>query len=179
MRYRRIHVPGATYFFTINLANRASTLLIDHIDTFRDAVRRVKAGYPFNIVAWVVLPEHMHAIWRMPDHDSDYSKRWRLIKQRFSKSIDWQDALIPSRRDKGERNIWQRRFWEHQIRDKRDLQNHVDYVHINPVKHGHVAKASDWRYSSIHRYIRQGLIAPDWACKPEAPHSNGEARRLG
>ncbi|WP_229720811.1 REP-associated tyrosine transposase [Dyella nitratireducens] len=160
MRYRRIKAPGAAYFFTVNLANRTSSLLIDRIDTLRQAVRHVKTHHPFHIIAWVVLPEHMHAIWSMPDHDPDYSKRWRLIKQHFSKSVEREEVIRSSRQHKGEREIWQRRFWEHQIRDESDLQSHVDYVHINPVKHGHVARASDWPYSSIHRYIYGEGLSP-------------------
>jgi putative transposase len=175
MRYRRIRAPGAAYFFTVNLANRSSSLLIERIDALRNAVRHVKAHYPFDIVAWTVLPDQMHAIWRMPDHDSDYSKRWRLIKQHFSKSIEQKEIISISRQYKGERGIWQRRFWEHQLRDERDIQNHLDYVHINPVKHGHATRASDWPYSSIHRYIRQGIISPDWACEPEDIGPKGEA----
>ena len=175
MRYRRITAPGATYFFTVNLADRASSLLVDRIDSLREAVRQVKTRYPFDILAWVVLPEHMHAIWSMPSNDSDYSKRWRLIKQHFSKSIEREGATNLSRQRKGEREVWQRRFWEHQIRDERDLQNHLDYVHINPVKHDHVIRASEWPYSSIHRYIRQGFMTPDWACAPEDVGPKGEA----
>ncbi len=174
MRYRRMKAPGATYFFTVNLAHRASSLLVDRIDSLREAVRRVKTHYYFDIVAWVVLPDHMHAIWSMPDHDPDYSKRWRLIKHYFSKSIERRESIRPSRLSKGEREIWQRRFWEHQLRDEADLQNHLDYVHINPVKHGYVTRARDWPYSSIHRYIRLGFIAPDWTCEPGDVDLKGE-----
>ncbi|WP_284322337.1 REP-associated tyrosine transposase [Dyella acidisoli] len=177
MRYRRIKAPGATYFFTVNLANRTSSLLTDRVDILREAVRHIKTHHPFHIAAWVVLPDHMHTIWSMPDRDPDYSKRWRLIKQRFSKSIEREEIIRPSKQRKGEREIWQRRFWEHQIRDERDFQTHLDYVHINPVKHGYVARARDWPYSSIHRYIQQGLITFDWACKPEDASPKGEAAR--
>jgi putative transposase len=174
MRYRRARAPGGTYFFTVNLADRRSSLLTQRIDTLRHAVRRVKQHHPFHILAWVVLPDHMHAIWVMPDHDPDYSKRWRLIKQRFSKSIEQEEIISLSRQCKNERGIWQRRFWEHQIRNEKDLQNHLDYIHINPVKHGHATRASEWPYSSIHRYIRQGLITQDWACDPETTTTKGE-----
>ncbi|GLQ49994.1 transposase [Dyella flava] len=174
MRYRRAKTPGGTYFFTVNLADRSSALLTKRVDALRAAVRHIKKHHPFHILAWVVLPDHMHAIWTMPDHDADYSKRWRLIKHRFSSSIERQETIGQSRQRKHERGIWQRRFWEHQIRDEQDLQNHLDYVHINPVKHGHVARASDWPYSSIHRYIRQGHLSPDWACDPKSINPNGE-----
>jgi putative transposase len=176
MRYRRARTLGGTYFFTVNLANRASSLLTKRIDVLRESVRRVKQHYPFHILAWVVLPDHMHAIWSMPEQDSDYSTRWRLIKQRFSRSIEPQEMIRSSRRQKNEREIWQRRFWEHEIRNERDLQNHVDYVHINPVKHGHVRVASEWPYSSIHSYIRQGIITTDWACEPNTTIASGEPR---
>ena len=176
MQYRRARVPGGTFFFTVNLADRKSNLLVERIGTLREAVHYVKQRRSFHILGWVVLPEHMHAIWAMPDQDSDYSTRWRLIKQRFSRSIESREAVRPSRQHKGEREIWQRRFWEHQIRGEKDLQNHLDYVHINPVKHRYVEVASAWPYSSIHRYIRQGIITPDWACDPNMPVPSGESR---
>ena len=174
MRYRRTTVPGGTYFFTVNLANRASDLLVTRIDVLREAVKAVKQRYPFRILAWVVLPEHMHAIWEMPIDDADYSKRWMLIKQRFSWAIERREAIGASRRSKGERGIWQRRFWEHCIKGEQGLARHVDCVHINPVKHGYVVRASDWPYSSIHRYIGQGMLTPDWACEPDATMRSGE-----
>jgi putative transposase len=174
MRYRRADVPGGSYFFTVNLADRTSSLLVERVEILREAVRYVKQRRPFEILGWVVLPEHMHAIWTLPEEDSDYSTRWRLIKHHFSRFIEPQELPSPSKQRKGERGIWQRRFWEHQIRDEKDLQSHLDYVHINPVKHGYVARASDWPYSSIHGYIRQGLIARDWACEPDTSLSTGE-----
>ena len=174
MHYRRSNAAGGTYFFTVNLADRSSRLLAECIDTLRHAVRTVKQKHPFDIVAWVVLPEHMHAVWTLPPDDADFSIRWLLIKTAFSRAIERGEARSPSRLRKGERGIWQRRFWEHQIRDEHDLTQHVDYVHINPVKHGHVTRASDWPYSSIHRYIRQGMLAADWACDPGAVLPDGE-----
>ncbi|GLR00145.1 REP-associated tyrosine transposase [Dyella mobilis] len=183
MRYRRSNTSGATYFFTVNLADRTNSLLTYRIGALREAVRTVKHHHPFHIIAWVVLPEHLHAVWTMPDHDSDYSTRWRLIKRHFSTSIEHVETTTPSRRRKNERCIWQRRFWEHQIRDEKDLQNHVDYVHINPVKHGYCRLASEWPYSSIHRAIRQGIVTPDWASEPDLVTPSGESRpqprRLG
>ena len=129
MRYRRTLVAGATYFFTLNLADRRCCLLVDHIEALREAVRDVKQAHPFQIVAWVVLPEHMHAIWSLPPGDSDYSLRWNQIKGAFSRRIPSGEAVSPSRARKRERGIWQRRFWEHLIRDDLDLVRHVDYVH--------------------------------------------------
>lgn len=174
MRYRRAKAPGGTYFFTVNLNDRTSTLLTERIDVLRDAVKVVRRRHPFDIVAWVVLPEHMHAIWTLPQADGDYSTRWMLIKQWFSRAIERHEAIQISRSKKNERGIWQRRFWEHQIRDDSDLAQHVDYVHINPVKHGYVTRASDWPYSSIHRNIRLGILTPDWACAPDVVATGGE-----
>jgi putative transposase len=174
MRYRRAAAAGGTYFFTVNLADRCSRLLIDRVDDLRDGVRAVKQRHPFDIVAWVVLPEHLHAVWTLPASDADFSTRWMLIKAAFSRRVDKTESIPASRRTKGERGLWQRRFWEHQIRDDGDLQRHVDYVHFNPVKHGHARRASDWPYSSIHRYIRAGDVAGDWAAAPEDDLAAGE-----
>lgn len=174
MQYRRADVAGATYFFTVNLADRSSSLLVDHIDVLRDAVRTVKQRHPFEIVAWVVLPEHMHAIWALPEGDADFPGRWSLIKAGFSRAIARNEDVSASRRSKRERGIWQRRFWEHLVRDEDDLRRHVDYVHINPVKHGHARRAADWPHSSIHRYIRAGSLTADWACDADDGGIGGE-----
>ena len=174
MRYRRAKTAGGTYFFTVNLADRSSSLLVEHVTELRQVVRTVKQRHPFDILAWVDLPEHMHAVWTLPPDDDDFSTRWMLIKTGFSRSIQRGESIAASRLRKGERGIWQRRFWEHQIRDENDLARHIDYVHINPVKHGHAAKASDWSYSSIHRYIRNGLLASDWAADANLPDKAGE-----
>jgi len=174
MRYRRAHATGGTYFFTVNLADRSSRLLVERVAVLRRAVRTVKQRHPFEIVAWVVLPDHMHAVWTLPLDDGDFFTRWLLIKASFSRAIEHGEPVRGSRLHKGERGIWQRRFWEHQIRDEVDLARHVDYVHINPVKHGHAAGAAAWPHSSIHRYIRDGMVAADWACDPG--EAGGERR---
>lgn len=174
MDYRRAYVPGGTYFFTLNLANRSSRLLVERVDTLREVVRSVRQRHPFEIVAWIVLPDHIHAIWTLPPDDSDFATRWALIKAGFSRRVAATEDISASRAKKGERGIWQRRFWEHLIRDEDDLAHHVDYIHINPVKHGHAGAASDWPWSSIHRYIRNGTLAADWAADPEIPESIGE-----
>ncbi|MDP2786544.1 MAG: transposase [Pseudomonadota bacterium] len=161
--YRRNRVPGGTYFFTVNLLERSNTLLVSQVDALRDAIRKVRSARPFHIDAWVVLPDHMHAVWTLPPDDTDYSARWKAIKIAFAKSIPKTESLSPVRTAKGERGIWQRRFWEHTIRDERDYAAHVDYVHINPVKHGLVNCVADWPYSSFHRCVAQGAYAPDWA----------------
>jgi len=161
--YRRNRVPGGTYFFTVNLLERSSGLLVAHVAALREAVRAVRARRPFHIEAWVVLPDHMHAVWTLPAEDTDYSDRWKAIKIAFAKALPKTERLSPVRAAKGERGIWQRRFWEHTIRDERDYAAHVDCVHINPVKHGLVAREGDWPYSSFHRYLAEGVYAPDWA----------------
>ena len=162
MQYRRANVVGGTYFFTVNLAERRSGLLVDYIDVLRASVRRVKERHTFHIDAFVVLPDHLHAIWTLPDGDADFSTRWMLIKAGFSRHIPKGECRSTSRIGKGERGIWQRRFWEHLICDDVDYERHMDYVHYNPVKHGHVNHAVDWKYSSIHRYIADGTVVHDW-----------------
>ena len=159
--YRRNFRPGGTFFFTVNLLERDRDLLVRHVDVLREAVRTVRAARQFEIVAWVVLPEHQHCIWTLPPCDTDYSERWRLIKLLFSRALPKGERISASRCAQGERGIWQRRFWEHTIRDERDLNNHIDYIHYNPVKHGYVASPADWPHSSIHRFIEQGLLTAD------------------
>lgn len=163
--YRRHRVAGGTYFFTVNLLNREARLLVEHIDALRAAVRKVRAQRPFHIDAWVVLPEHMHCVWTLPSGDDDYSSRWRAIKIAFAKTLPKTECLSVVRERKGERGIWQRRFWEHTIRDEKDYAVHMDYVHINPVKHGLVARVQDWPYSSFHRWVAAGIYPLDWAAE--------------
>jgi putative transposase len=173
MRYRRANAAGGKYFFTVNLADRSRRLLVERVDDLRFAVRAMRDRHPFEIVAWVVLPDHLHAVWTLPQGDVDFSTRWMLIKSGFSRRLERDEAIRESRVRKGERGIWQRRFWEHQIRDDDDLQRHVDYVHINPVKHGHVSRASEWPYSSIHRYIHAGELTADWSAEPGLAVADG------
>ncbi len=166
VKYHRAGIPGATYFFTITLRDRHSRMLTEHVDALREAVRFAKRRWPFRIDAVVVLPDHLHTIWRLPEGDADFSKRWRAIKARCSRNLVRRGVVLAQDR-RGEYALWQRRFWEHFIRDEQDLSRHVDYIHYNPVKHGLVARPSDWRWSSIHRYIRLGALSPDWAAAPE------------
>ncbi len=172
--YRRDHTPGATWFFTVTLANRKSSLLLDQIGRLRESVRYVRRQWPFHIDAWVVLPEHMHAVWTLPEGDEDFSTRWRLIKSRFSRELPRRESISRSRTRKGERGIWQRRFWEHRIRHERDFRRHVDYIHFNPVKHGHVERAIDWPFSTFSRYVRKGIYSPDWGGGTEIAGDFGE-----
>jgi putative transposase len=174
MRYRRARVAGATYFFTVNCADRKASLLVKHIATLREVIHKVMIRHPFHINAMVVLPEHLHAIWTLPGGDQDFSTRWSLIKAGFSRQLPEGEKWNPGRTSKGERGIWQRRFWEHHIRDETDLERHVAYIHYNPVKHGYVRNPADWLYSSIHRYISEGLIPADWATNGEIKGEFGE-----
>ncbi|RRU76649.1 transposase [Stutzerimonas xanthomarina] len=160
--YRRSTVAGGTWFFTVTLADRRSTLLVEQIDQLRAAYRAAQIRLPFHTTAICVLPDHLHAVWTLPHGDSDYALRWSLIKSQFSRQLPG-SARCSSQLRKREKGIWQRRYWEHQIRDETDLQRHVDYLHYNPVKHGWCARAADWPYSSFHRFVQQGLLPADWA----------------
>jgi putative transposase len=162
MRYRRANAAGGTYFFTVNLADRSADTLVRHIDDMRAVMSKVKQAHPFSIVAMVVLPEHLHAIWRLPPGDADYPLRWSQIKAGFSRRLAKGERIRASRQLKRERGIWQRRYWEHQIRDETDLARHVDYIHYNPVKHGWVDRPADWPHSTLHGYIERGMATPDW-----------------
>lgn len=148
--YLRPKVQGATIFFTVALACRGDDLLVREVARLRDAVRVTRSERPFWIDAWVVLPDHLHAVWTLPANDRDFSTRWRLIKSRFAMGLP-EGTLRPSHVIRGERGIWQRRFWEHHIRDADDFRAHVEYCRVNPVKHGLVARPEDWPFSSVHR----------------------------
>ncbi len=164
--YRRTYVSGSTYFFTVNLAKRKNNALsINNIKALRTAFRYVKQRKPFTIDAIVVLPEHLHCIWTLPPDDTDYSTRWNLIKGHFSRNIKTGEERSPSRIKRRERGIWQRRFWEHVIRDEKDFQQHIDYIHWNPVKHGWVENVSDWQYSSFHKFVKSGHYPRHWGHK--------------
>ena len=172
--YRRNRVPGATYFFTVNLRDRRSGLLVAQIDALREAVRDVRRQSPFRIDAWVVLPDHMHCLWTLPVGDSDFPDRWRRIKTGFSKSLPDIGQRSPAMVRKGERGIWQRGYWEHTIRDDRDYAAHMDYIHFNPVKHGLAASAGDWPFSSFRRCVAAGLYPAQWVGGGGEPIDAGE-----
>ena len=169
--YRRNRVPGAYYFFTATLRNRSSRLLVDAVAELRLAYSDTCRRHPFETVAIVVLPEHLHTVWRLPEADADYSGRWRAIKSGFIRNLSRSGRAIP-KSAKGEARIWQRRFWEHTIRNDADLHAHVDYVHWNPVKHGHASRMREWPYSSFHRYVRSGVLANDWGGELIVPPGN-------
>lgn len=182
--YHRACVTGARYFFSVNLADRRGRLLVEHIDLLRDAVRQTRRERPFEVDAMVVLPNHLHAVWTLPVGDADFSTRWGAIKARFTREIgrvgfqptaSVDDRMVqgtvgwnPTLRSKSkvmrqEGKVWQRRFWEHCIRDEADYRAHVEYCWLNPVKHGYVERAVDWPHSSIHRDIRLGRVGPEWS----------------
>jgi putative transposase len=150
MKHNRYWLTGGTFFFTVNLHDRKRELLTQYVNHLRAAVKKVKSQRPFTIHAWVVLPEHMHCIWQLPENDTDYATRWRLIKTHFTRQLPVTGKVNNSRQGKNEQAIWQRRYWEHTIRDDLNFKRHMDYVHINPVKHGYVNSVKDWPYSSFH-----------------------------
>jgi len=172
-RYRRLPLAGRTWFITVNLFERRRRLLVDHVDLLRASFRTARVARPFEVVAIVVLPDHLHCVWRLPDGDADNAARWSHIKAGFSRALpatEWRNA---GRRGKRERGIWQRRFWARLIVDDDDLRSHVDYIHYNPVKHGHVDRAADCPHSSLHRWIARGDAPAHWGVATPPPHRVG------
>lgn len=164
--FRRSVVPGATYFFTVNTYRRIKVLTDPPFYlALKGALRQVMAKHPFEIDAFVLLPDHIHCIWTLPPDDGDYTMRWNIIKRLVSQTTRNEIAplLSASRSGRKELGLWQRRFWEHQIRDEEDFAKHADYIHWNPMKHGYVSRVVDWPYSSFHRYLRDGVYPEDWA----------------
>jgi len=173
--YRRAYMPGASWFFTVNTAQRkGNRLLVKHIDALRQAFRYIKEKYPYRLDAAVVLPDHLHCIWTLPPDDSDYSRRWSLLKGHFSRVIEKDERISKSRQKRRERGVWQRRFWEHMVRDQEDFNRHVDYIHWNPVKHGWVKQVADWPHSSFHHYVARGIYSENWCCDRELDIHGGE-----
>ncbi len=161
-RYRRSKAEGGVFFFTVTLADRSSDLLVRHIDRLREVYASVHARRAFDTVAICILPDHLHAIWRLPEGDANFSVRWSQIKSGFSRSLEISAQRSDSKISRREKGIWQRRYWEHAIRDEADLGRHIDYVHFNPVKHGYVSRVCDWPHSSFARYVARGLLPLDW-----------------
>ena len=156
--YRRVFVPGGRYFFTLVTWERRTILSSPHrIELLRSAFREVAKKRPFETDAIVVLPDHLHCIWRLPPGDADFSSRWREIKKHVTRRLDLGPIKEP---------VWQPRFWEHYLRSEEDWRRHVDYIHFNPVKHGLVERVSDWPYSSFHAAVRRGLYELDWGFRP-------------
>ena len=173
--YRRSYVLGGTYFFTVKTLGNDPILLLEPYRTaLRNAINSVRRTMPFQSIAWLLLPDHLHTIWQLPENDANYSLRWSLIKQEVTRRCGGLSSgpSTESRRKRGEGSIWQRRFWEHTIRDDTDLRNHIDYIHFNPVKHGYVKRPSDWPYSTFHQFSRDGIYPEDWARTDENSPSN-------
>lgn len=162
--YRRLRLPGATYFFTVNLLDRSSTLLVDRIDDLRAAYAATLKEAPWTCHAMVVLPDHVHAVWTLPPGDADFSERWRKLKARFTRRVGNIAHVSPSRTRKREAGVWQRRFWEHAIRDEADFDAHVRYCWENPVKHGYVDAPEDWPFSSVRGMVRGHVLAGAVCC---------------
>jgi putative transposase len=156
IQYRRAKHKGSSYFLRFNLAERKKTLLTGHIDCLKGAMKRIQQRHPFVIDAVVILPDHLHAVWTLPPDDNDFAPRWMRIKAGFSRQLPKGERISTSRATKGERGIWQRRYWEHLLRDEDDFARHIDYIHYNPVKHGYTTSPVNWPYSGIHRFIREG-----------------------
>ena len=175
MQYRRDRTAGGTFFFTV-VTHKRRKILCDpeNVNLLKDALKNVKKRHPFEIDAFVLLPEHLHCIWTLPDGDRDFSKRWRLIKSGLSRRCDERYKLdrSSSREWKKEQAIWQRRFWEHRIRDDDDMRRHVEYIHYNPVKHGLVKSPSHWAHSSFHRYVKEGVYSKGWGSNKVSFDSN-------
>jgi putative transposase len=160
VRYRRNFTAGGSFFFTVTLADRRSNTLVNHIGPLREAFRLARRERKVDAV--VILPDHLHVILTLPSNDADFPARWRRIKGHFSSGLI-EAGIELRRRPNGELALWQRRFWEHTVRDEADFGRHVDYIHFNPVRHGLVRRVCDWTHSSFHRYVREGLLPNDWA----------------
>ena len=170
MRYRRVKIEGRTYFFTLATHNRRPFLCDpSNVELVRQAFRYTIQRHPMEIDAFVLLPDHLHSIWTLPEGDHNFSMRWRLVKSHFSRHCQdkYGGIVSASRQGKRERAFWQRRFWEHMIRDDEDFVKHVEYIHYNPVKHGLVNAPKDWEYSSFHRYVQVGLYDEMWGAIDE------------
>ena len=161
--HRRNRIAAGCYFFTVNLLDRRSHLLVTEIDALRDAVREARRTQPFHIDAFVVLPDHLHCMWTLPPGDADFPTRWRTIKTLFSRRVAHPVHRRPSLVRKREAGVWQRRYWEHTIRDDADYAAHMDYIHFNPVKHGVAAHPAAWPYSSFLNCVAQGVYPEGWA----------------
>jgi putative transposase len=172
--YRRAWIPGGSYFFTLVLADRRRRLLVDEAKLLRAALLAACRAQPFRVDAIVLLPDHLHMVCTLPAGDADYSTRIARLKAGFSRGLVGNEYIAASRLRRRERGIWQRRYWEHALRDETDRRAHIDYVHYNPVKHGHVDRVSQWRWSSFHRYVARGDLPPDWSDTPPDMAPGGE-----
>lgn len=165
MKYIRARQPGGVYFFTLVTFNRRQIFRApEHCALFIQSLEYVNNAHPFNLLAYCLLPDHVHMIWELPEGDMNYPMRMRLVKSFFSRHFkdDNKTNLPASRKSKGELAVWQRRFWEHLIRDEKDLQNHLEYIHYNPVSHGLANSPLSWQYSSFGRFVNEGLYDENW-----------------
>ena len=175
--YRHLTSKGSTWFFTIVTYQRRTFLCDKEVRmALRNAIKKVQTKYPLKIEAWVLLPDHFHCIWTLPDQDSNFPLRIRLLKRYVTQSCSsflHRDRLsTPSRRRRKESTIWQKRYWEHLLQSERDFKNHMDYIHYNPVKHGFVQSPIKWPYSTIHRLTKEGVYSENWACEPDIKSNN-------
>ena len=162
-RYRRATVEGGIFFFTLALADRSSDLLVRQIDRLQSSYAVMQKRLPVETIAICILPNHLHALWQLPDGDANFASRWSLFKSGFSRGLPAAETRSASKVIKREKGIWQRRYWEHAIRNDAEFERHVNYIHFNPVKHSLVTRVADWPHSSFHRYVAQGILAADWA----------------
>ncbi|BCY17459.1 MAG: transposase [Chloroflexi bacterium] len=165
MNYRRLRIPGGTYFFTLVTFKRRQILNNSlYVDTLRESFSTAFKSHPFKIDAHVIMPDHIHMIWTLPEDDDNFPVRWSIIKNTFSRKMNslLKSDAPPKCGAKGEAGYWQRRYWEHAIRDEIDLNNHIDYIHYNPVKHGYVQNPEDWKLSSFKKYQENGYYPPEW-----------------
>jgi len=147
---------------TVTLQDRKSNYLTKYIKQLGEAMRHVKRIHPFKIIAMVVLPDHLHAMWDLPENDANFSLRWRCIKISFAAQIK-KCGITVKKNQYNENLLWQRRFWEHAIRNEKDYEQHVNYIHYNPVKHNLVKRVSDWPYSTFHQYVKEGILPANWS----------------
>jgi putative transposase len=165
-RYRRNRC-GQVFFFTVVTDRRQPILTTDlGRQALRESLRKVQEELAFTILSIVLLPDHLHTIWELPEGDADYSTRWGLLKSSFTKLWRRHGGATmprsPSREKRGEQGVWQRRFFEHTCRNEQDLKRCTDYLHVNPLKHGLVKKVRDWPWSSFHRFVAEGQYSLDW-----------------
>ncbi len=177
--YRRADVQGGTYFFTVVTFRRQSFLCDEPVRTaLRHGIAHTRKTHPFRIDGWALLPDHLHCMWTLPPNDAAFGLRWSMIKrfvtQQCAAALHRDDLMNASRQKRNEFTVWQRRFWEHLIRDERDYTAHLDYIHYNPVKHGYAQSAAQWPYSTFHRSMEQGMYEKDWAAEPDDEGDFGE-----
>ncbi|WP_300672425.1 transposase [Desulfoluna sp.] len=178
--YSRASTPGASFFFTVITHRRQPVLCEEPVRAaLRTSIQRVREVAPFSIEAWVLLPDHLHCIWTLPEGDADFSSRWSRIKRHVTiccgDLFPRQGFTTKSRKARQEGTLWQRRFWEHRIRDERDFETHMDYIHFNPVKHGVVERVADWPWSTFHRYVNSEVYAPHWGGGGDMTGNFGES----